>query len=87
MRASRLANSVAIYCRLVKKATLKLQPARRFDLGAGNGGAVEAEVTGGIVGLVIDTRGRPLEIPTDSAQRVCATHKMADRFGYLSPRT
>ena len=53
-----------------EKAALKLQPTRRFDLGAGNGHAVEAEVTGGIVGLVIDTRGRPLEIPTDAAQRV-----------------
>lgn len=53
-----------------EKAALKLQPSRRFDLGAGNGHAVEAEVTGGIVGLVIDTRGRPLEIPTDAAQRV-----------------
>ena len=53
-----------------EKATLKLQPTRRFDLGAGNGSAVEAEVTGGIVGLVIDTRGRPLEIPPDAAQRV-----------------
>jgi len=53
-----------------EKATLKLQPTRRFDLGAGSGSAVEAEVNGGIVGLVIDTRGRPLEIPTDAEQRV-----------------
>ena len=58
-----------------EKAALKLQPSRRFDLGAGNGHAVEAEVTGGIVGLVIDTRGRPLEIPTDSAQRVAQLTK------------
>ena len=58
-----------------EKATLKLQPSRRFDLGAGNGNAVEAEVTGGIVGLVIDTRGRPLEIPTDTAQRVAQLTK------------
>ena len=58
-----------------EKATLKLQPSRRFDLGAGNGHAVEAEVTGGIVGLVIDTRGRPLEIPTDAAQRVAQLTK------------
>ena len=58
-----------------EKATLKLQPTRRFDLGAGNGNAVEAEVTGGIVGLVIDTRGRPLEMPTDSAQRVAQLTK------------
>ena len=58
-----------------EKAALKLQPSRRFDLGAGNGHAVEAEVTGGIVGLVIDTRGRPLEIPTDSAERVAQLTK------------
>ena len=58
-----------------EKATLKLQPSRRFDLGAGNGNAVEAEVMGGIVGLVIDTRGRPLEIPTDSAERVAQLTK------------
>ena len=58
-----------------EKAALKLQPSRRFDLGAGNGNAVEVEVMGGIVGLVIDTRGRPLEIPTDSAERVAQLTK------------
>ncbi|RKU19145.1 methylaspartate mutase [Candidatus Poribacteria bacterium] len=55
---------------LGEKATLKLQPSRRFDVGAGNGHPVEAEVMGGVVGLVVDTRGRPLEIPTDAQQRV-----------------
>ena len=55
---------------LGEKASLKLQPSRRFDVGAGNGNMVEAEAMGGVVGLVIDTRGRPLEIPTDTAQRV-----------------
>jgi len=55
---------------LGEKATLKLQPSRRFDVGAGNGHPVEVEVMGGVVGLVVDTRGRPLEIPTDAQQRV-----------------
>lgn len=55
---------------LGEKATVKLQPSRRFDLGAGNGQAVEAEAMGGVVGLVVDTRGRPFEIPTDAQQRV-----------------
>ena len=55
---------------LGEKASLKLQPSRRFDVGAGNGQVVESEVMGGVVGLVIDTRGRPLEIPTDAEQRV-----------------
>lgn len=60
---------------LGEKASVKLQPSRRFDLGAGQGTLVEAEVIGGVVGLVIDTRGRPLEIPTDSTQRVAQLTK------------
>ena len=60
---------------LDEKASLKLQPSRRFDLGAGHGTSVETEAMGGVVGLVIDTRGRPLEIPTDSTQRVAQLTK------------
>ena len=55
---------------LGEKASVKLQPSRKFDLGAGRGTVVEGEAMGGVVGLVIDTRGRPLEIPTDSNRRV-----------------
>lgn len=50
--------------------TVKLQPSRKFDLGEGLGNSVEKEVSGGIVGLVVDTRGRPLEIQTESDLRV-----------------
>ncbi len=53
-----------------EKAKVAVQPERNFDLGAGRGNAVEAEVSGGIVGLVVDTRGRPLDIATDSTQRI-----------------
>ena len=60
---------------LGEKVTLKLQPARRFDLGAGNGHAIETEAMGGVVGLVIDTRGRPLEMTTDPEQRVAQLAK------------
>lgn len=55
---------------LGETASLKLHPSRRFDLGAGHGTPVEKEAVGGVVGLVIDTRGRPLEIPNDSEKRV-----------------
>ena len=60
---------------LGEKATLKLQPSRRFDLGAGNGNPVETEVIGGVVGLVVDTRGRPLKISTDPELRVAQLTK------------
>ena len=55
---------------LGEKGSVKLQPSRKFDLGAGHGTVVEGEVLGGVVGLVIDTRGRRLEIPMDSTERV-----------------
>ena len=49
---------------------VKIQPNRHFDVGAGNGQVVETEVRGGVVGLVIDTRGRPLGMSVDMVQSV-----------------
>ena len=37
-----------------------LRPRRPFDLGAGPGEPMEAELDGGLLGLLIDARGRPL---------------------------
>ena len=55
-----------------EKARVTIQPERRLDLGAGRGQPVEAEVEGGVVGLVVDTRGRPLEVSNASAERVAS---------------
>jgi uncharacterized protein (TIGR01319 family) len=46
-----------------------IRPARGFDVGAGRGRPVEATLEGGVVGIVVDTRGRPLQLPTDDATR------------------
>jgi len=51
------------------KADAVLTPARHFDIGAGEGKVLETTVEGGIEGVVIDTRGRPLVIPEDPAER------------------
>ena len=53
-----------------QKAQVRLQPDRRFDVGGERGNPLETEVTGGVVGLVVDTRGRPLEISPESKLRV-----------------
>ena len=46
-------------------------PERGFDLGEGRGRAVHREVRGGIVGLLVDARGRrPFEIPKAAGERV-----------------
>jgi hypothetical protein len=53
-----------------ERATLELRPTRRFDVGVGEPGRVAtAEAEGGILGLVIDARGRPLELPADDEGR------------------
>ena len=43
----------------------RIAPARTFDAGWGRGRAGKVEVRGGEVGLIIDGRGRPLELPED----------------------
>jgi uncharacterized protein (TIGR01319 family) len=51
-------------------AKVKIKPQRKFDVGAGYGKELEATVTGGTTGFIIDTRGRPLSIPDNVDQRV-----------------
>ncbi|MCD6098891.1 glutamate mutase L [bacterium] len=53
-----------------EKAKAKLKPARGFDLGQGKGEEVNCEVSGGVVGLILDGRGRPLLLPEDKDERV-----------------
>jgi uncharacterized protein (TIGR01319 family) len=48
--------------------TVAVQPARGFDMGAGPGRAVERKVRCGTVGIILDARGRPLQLPEDRAQ-------------------
>jgi uncharacterized protein (TIGR01319 family) len=60
---------------LEEKAKIIAEPARGFDLGEGSGKKVEKEVKGGVVGLIFDGRGRPLEIPENEEERVEALSK------------
>jgi uncharacterized protein (TIGR01319 family) len=48
-----------------QQATLEIRPSRRFDVGMGPGQGGKVEVLGGLVGLVVDARGRPLKLPQD----------------------
>jgi hypothetical protein len=50
-----------------KKAEATIEPARGFDVGAGSGKAVTRTVHGGTVGLILDARGRALEVTSDRA--------------------
>jgi uncharacterized protein (TIGR01319 family) len=53
-----------------QSAEIVLQPAKGFDVGAGRGKEVRKVVQGGVAGVIIDTRGRPLQIPSEDSARV-----------------
>ena len=51
-------------------ADIEIQPAKNFDFGAGKGKPVKAKISGAVIGIVIDTRGRPITLAKDKASRV-----------------
>lgn len=53
-----------------EKAKLTITPSAKFDMGAGKGKVMTKEVSGGVVGLILDGRGRPLNLPTEASERV-----------------
>jgi hypothetical protein len=55
---------------LGEKRPVEIHPARRFDAGAGPGRPVSGTVEGGVVGVLIDCRGRPLQLPGGDEERV-----------------
>ncbi len=46
-----------------------ISPTHDFDVGAGLGKTLETTIEGGVVGVVIDARGRPLVLPEDDEER------------------
>ncbi|PKM97898.1 MAG: methylaspartate mutase [Elusimicrobia bacterium HGW-Elusimicrobia-3] len=51
------------------KARLVAKPAKGFDMGSGPGNKVEADIEGGVVGLVLDGRGRPFNLAKEAGKR------------------
>ncbi|MGC3975139.1 MAG: glutamate mutase L [Nitrospira sp.] len=53
-----------------QQATVTLQPTKQVDLGEGPGQSFTRTVKGGVAGLMLDGRGRPLQLPTEQAARI-----------------
>ncbi|HEX6819017.1 MAG TPA: glutamate mutase L [Ktedonobacterales bacterium] len=55
-----------------ERALLSLYPSATLDVGLGPGQQARASepLEGGVLGVVVDARGRPLAVPTDPAERV-----------------
>lgn len=67
-----------------EKAKATLKPGKGLDIGAGKNQEMETELHGGVVGIVIDTRGRqPFVLPVEASQRVPMLKKwMAELNAY-----
>jgi len=60
---------------LEERAKVELRPAKQVSLGEGKGVPVTRDVRGGVVGLLLDGRGRPLVLSKDSGTRLAALNR------------
>ncbi len=63
-----------------------IEPTKNFDVGAGKGKPLTAKLEGGTVGIMIDARGRPFNLATDSATRIAAHREWMAAFGLPMPK-
>jgi len=61
-----------------EKREIEVLPNSSCDLGIGRGKPHKLEVEGGVVGLIVDARGRPLQLPSDPKERV---RKLSEWYG------
>lgn len=66
-----------------EQALLTLFPAPAVDVGLGPGERARAaeEIDGGLIGLIIDARGRPLTLPSNEAERQARLLQWAQALG------
>jgi uncharacterized protein (TIGR01319 family) len=64
-----------------ERATVTMKPVKSVDLGEGKGVPVTREARGGAAGLMLDGRGRPLQLPADAKARVAALTRWHQAVG------
>jgi len=52
-----------------EEAKATIIPGKMYDVGAGPGKELETTVSGGVAGVMLDARGRPLYLPEEETQR------------------
>ncbi|MGV3724385.1 MAG: glutamate mutase L, partial [Actinomycetota bacterium] len=63
----------------------QITPARGVDVGGGIDRTVCASVRGGVAGVILDARGRPLTLPSDTEERVRKQREWLTAFGLPLP--
>lgn len=67
-----------------RKAVVELRPTSQFDVGLGRKGRrATTEVEGGVVGIIVDARGRPLVLPGDEGERRAKIREWSRELGLL----
>ena len=61
-----------------QEAEALIKPHRGYDVGAGSGNQLKTTVMGGVAGIIIDARGRPLKLPEDENERKAILLKWFD---------
>jgi uncharacterized protein (TIGR01319 family) len=64
---------------------IEVRPMRGFDVGEGRNRPVKKQVEGGVVGIMLDCRGRPLALPEDNAVRIAKEREWLSAFGIPLP--
>lgn len=62
-----------------------IEPTRNFDVGFGKGKSGTKKLEGGTVGIIIDARGRPFNLPAESATRIKKLREWLAAFGLPLP--
>jgi uncharacterized protein (TIGR01319 family) len=65
-------------------AEVSLRPQRGFDVGEGRGRPVTRTVSGGVVGLILDGRGRPLDLAASPEERIAQLQRWLQALGLRS---
>lgn len=69
-----------------EQVNIRVTPAPSYDCGEGPGRPVESLATGGVGGLILDGRGRPLNLASTTTVRVQQLMAWAKAVGAYSPR-
>lgn len=64
---------------------LTVEPARGLDIGAGKGKSITQKFEGGTVGIIIDARGRPLNLSPVTSERVAKNREWLEAMGLPLP--
>jgi hypothetical protein len=72
--------------KLPRTGKAEINPSRSLDMGNGKGRTVTGEIFGGVVGIVIDCRGRPLKFAATENERVKQVESWTAAFGAYPER-